>query len=314
MNRARNILLAIALTFAVVAGAGQAVASAAFDSGVRTPVLGDSRPGAVSVPFEIPIRQNGANPQPLHFEVAVQGFKLDPEPVNGRRIGSLDFLTDSGKFGNKAIYSNGPGGGNTHTWTLDWQLSDENLPIVATVYEGLGLDLSGQQVQDPEFTLFSFTMPGNYHGFPVNGLSFRFNQDKDTGPSEGVGAVNPSEPGTYRITSHVVSAAPENAVSVASAFARVGLPPVKTALRVKPNRKKTRPGHLVRFRLKTINETKDLVAIWLGGRRLARVPVGPAPNYFQWRPTRELKGRTVKLRFKPEHGPARQVAVKVTRR
>lgn len=313
MRNARNILLACLLTLAAFAFGGPGAASG-FDSGVRTPTLADSRTGAVSVPFEIPIRQNGANPQPLHFQIAVQGFRLDPEPVEGRRIGSLDFLSDSGKFGNKAIYSNGPGSGGSRTWTIDWQLSDENEPIVATVIDGLGLDPSGQRVEDPEFTHISFTMPGNYHGFPVTGLVFRLNQDKDGGQTPGVGAVNPSAPGTYRITTHVVSAAPENEVSVASAFARVGLPPVRTSLRVKANSRKVRPGRVIRFRLKTTNETRDRVIVRLSGRRLARVPIGPAANFFRWRAPRKLKGRKVKLVFKPENGPARQVTVKVTRR
>ncbi len=118
----------------------------AFDAGVRTPLLTDRSPGAVSVPFEIPVRQSAAVPQPLDFEIAVEGFRLDPAPAADLRIGSLDMVTDAGDFDNKAIFSNGPAIDGARTWTHDWQLS--NHPITATVEDGTGLGPAGEKTVD----------------------------------------------------------------------------------------------------------------------------------------------------------------------
>jgi hypothetical protein len=313
MATGRNILLCISLALAAMLGVASTPALG-FDSAVRTPVLGNPAPGAVSVPFEIPVRQSDANPEPSVFRIAVEGFTFDPEAEDGLRIGSLDVLTASGKFGDKAIYSDGPGSGGVRTWTLDWQLSEDKKPITATVEDGYGLDPSGQRVADPAFTLISFVVPVNYHGFPVTGLELRFNENEKGTPSPGVGAVNPATAGNYLIRSRVESVAPESAVKVGSTSVRVGLPDPKTALRVSSDRKRIRPGSRVKFRLRTTNGTSDRVSVWLGGRRLGSLNVNSTVGFFNWRPGRSLSGRKVVVLFKPASGPARKVTVRVTRR
>ncbi len=313
MAAGRNILLFISMALAVLFGSVSSQASA-FDAAVRTPVLGNPAPGAVSVPFEIPVRQTDANPQPLTFRIAVQGFSMDPEPQDGLRIGSLDVETASGKFGDKAIYSDGPGSGGIRSWTLDWQLSEDGKPITATVEDGLGLNESGSRVPLTGFTLISFTVPVNYHGFPVTGLNLRFNENEKGTPSPGIGAVNPEVAGTYLIRSRVESVAPRSAVRVGTASVRVGLPAPATALRVTSDRARVRPGKRVRFRLRTANETVDRVTVWQGNRRIGIVNVATSFSYFTWRANRSLRGHKVTLRFRPEAGPARKVTVRVTRR
>lgn len=312
MAAGRSIFLFISLALAALLGAA-ATPALAFDSAVRAPVLGNTLPGAVSVPFEIPIRQSDANPQPSVFQIAVEGFTFDPEAEASQRIGSLDVLTASGKFGDKAIYSDGPGSGGFRTWTLDWQLSEDKKPITATVEDGYGLDPSGTRTPDVAFTLITFIVPVNYHGFPVTGLDLRFNENEKGTPSPETGAVNPETPGTYLVRSRVESVAPESAVKVASATVRIGLPDPKTALRVTSDRKRVPPGTRVRFRLRTTNETSDRVSVWQGGRRLGSVNVDSTVRFFIWRPDGSLGGRKVVLRFKPASGPARKLAVRVTR-
>lgn len=280
-----------------------------FDAGVRAPVLADPAPGAVSLPFEIPVRQSAAVPQPLDFEISVEGFTLDPDPQSGRRIGSFDMVSDSGEFNDKAIYSNGPGAYGVRSWTIDWQMGEE--PITATVEDGISLTASGQSVADPDSTLISFTVPGNYHGFRLMGISLRFNQQERGRATEGVGAVNPAEPGSYLIRTRVKSVAPESRVKVASAQVRVETPSPRTSLSVKANRTGVRQGGQVRFRLRTTNGTRDKVAIWLSGRKLGTVKVGPEGRNFVWRCGPRVRARNLHFSFRPLKGPAKTVSLKV---
>ncbi|MCB0859246.1 MAG: hypothetical protein KDB54_01165 [Solirubrobacterales bacterium] len=297
----------------IVILAGLAVPSLAqaFDAGVRAPLLTDRAPGAVSVPFEIPFRQSAAVPQPLEFEVAVQGFSLDPAAIDGTRIGSLDMVTDAGDFDDKAIYSDGPGADGTRTWTLDWQLSND--PITATVTDGTGLDASGEKINAPDSTLITFTVPGNYHGFRLMGLSLRFNQEDHGMPTPGVGAVNPVMPGNYLIRSRIRSVAPQSAVKVASTTVPIGLEAPKTRLVASANRFRVRRGGKVRISMRTANQTRDTVGIWLRGKRLRKVKVGPATKHIYWRPGRKFRGRRAVLHLRPAHGPDRQLVIRVIR-
>lgn len=299
--------LGLTLCLLLLALPGQALA---FDAGVRAPVLADPMPGAVSVPFEIPVKQSAAVPQPLNFQIAVEGFTLDPDPVADRRIGSFDMVTDSGDFDDTEIRSNGPGENGVRTWTLDWGLGK---PLVATVKDDLGLDVSGSPVADPDSTLISFTLPGNYHGFRLLGLSLRFNQERRGRVTEGVGAVNPSQPGRYLVRSRIESVAPESEVALASALVRVGQPLPRTALHVKANRLRTQPGGRVKFTLRTTNGTRDRVTVTIGQRRLRVIWIGPEARSFFWRPGRSLRGRRVAFAFKPDDGPARKLSLRVAR-
>ncbi|MBN8866300.1 MAG: hypothetical protein J0H98_01980 [Solirubrobacterales bacterium] len=196
-----------------------AAPAGAFDAGVRAPRLADPRPGAVSRPFEIPISQSAAVPQPSVFDLAIEGFDLDPTPQAGARIGSLDLITDSGNFDGTAILSGGPATDGVSTWTLDWRLSD---PILATVTDGLSLDARGERIADPDSALISFLVPGNYHGFRIMGLRLRLNQADRGRPTAAVGAVNPSRAGKYLVRSRIESVAPEREIEVRSAWVRVG--------------------------------------------------------------------------------------------
>ena len=282
-----------------------------FDAGVRAPVLADRSPDAVSVPFEIPIRQSTAVPQPLEFEIAVEGFGLDPAPVPGLRIGSLDMVTDAGDFDDKAIYSNGPATDGVRTWTLDWQLS--NHPITATVEDRTGLAADGRKIARSDSTLISFTVPGNYHGFRLMGLILRFNQEDHGKPTAGVGAVNPAEPGNYLIRSRVLPAAPESQANVTSVWTRIGSSPSrpKTRIAVGVNRFRVHPGGLIRFSLRTVNDTTDSLTIRQDGRLLRKLKVGPDSRRFNWRLGNRFAGRKVTFRFKPRGGPAKRVAIRV---
>lgn len=286
---------------------GQALA---FDAGLRAPVLADPSPGAVSVPFQIPIIQPFPIPQPEHFEIAIEGFELDPEPMAGSQIGSLDLYTDSGPFGDKAIYSNGPGEGGLRTWTLAWQLAD---PIVATVEDGVSLDQAGNRVAAPDSTLISFSVTENYHGFRLTGLRLRFNQQNHGLATERVGAVNPPREGSYLIRSRIQSVAPQSAVKVSSVTARIGFPAPKTKLKIGVNRQRVRVGGRVRFALRTVNGTSDKVGIWRGRKLLRQVRITPRSRAFYWRATPAFKGRRVQFRFNPANGPERKVAVRVNR-
>lgn len=283
----------------------------AFDAGVRTPLLTDQSPGAVSVPFEIPVRQSAAVPQPLDFEIAVEGFRLDPSPAADLRIGSLDMVTDAGDFDNKAIYSNGPAIDGARTWTLDWQLS--NHPITATVEDGTGLGPAGEKTVDDGSTLISFTVPGNYHGFRLMGLSLRFNQQEKSLPTPGIGAVNPTAPGSYLIRSRIESVAPGSSVKVASTRVRIGPDETrpKTRLAVGANRSRVRPGGLVRFSIRTLNGTSDFVTVRRGHHEIGKLKAGPAVRYLYWRASRRLRGRKVTFHFKPANGPAGNLTIRV---
>ena len=157
-------------------------------------------------------------------------------------------------------------------------------------------------------------MPVNYHGFPISGLDFRFNENEHGTPSPAVGAVNPMRPGAYLLRSRIESFAPGGGVDVASALARVGLPDPETELRVRADKQRVRPGGKVRFRLHTTNETSDTVTVLLGKRRLGRLEVGSRLAYFTWRPERKLRGRKVVLSFRPSSGPTRTLAIRVGRR
>lgn len=312
MNPLRKTLLLASLAAAALMVPASSSA-AEFDFGVRTPILPDASPGAVSVPFEIPIRQHGATREPFSVQIAIEGFDLDPNPVPGERIGSVDVLTASGTFGDKAIYSDGPGADGVRTWTLDWQLSEDKRPIVAEIRDGVALRPDGETLPDSNSTLIGFTVPVNYHGFPVSGLVFRFNENERGVPSPGVGAINPPEPGKYLIRSRVRPNGSDSAV-VASAYARVGPADTKTSLRVRPQSKRVRPGQKVRFSLSTANGTSDSVTVWRGGRRIGWLAVGPNVTRFTWRAKARLRGRAVRFVFKPAHGPARKVTVRVARR
>jgi hypothetical protein len=305
MFRRLKILLGMALALATVAAPSSALA---FDAGVKPPVLPNPLPGAVSLPFEIPVAQSEPVPQPLNFEIAVAGFDLDPNPVAGQRIGSLDMVTDAGDFDDKAIYSNGPGSNGLRTWTLDWQLAD---PIVATVEDGVALAADGSRMTDPESTLISFTVPGNYHGFRLKGLSLRFNQEARGAATAGIGAVNPARAGSYLIRSRIESVDPPSAVRVAATSVRVGTPVPKTKLVAGVNRSRIRPGGRVRISLWTTNRTRDTAAIWLRGHRLRRVKVGPEARHFYWRVRPRLRGQKLRFRIKPVNGPARHIVIRV---
>jgi len=299
------MLLGMAL---VLAGFATPQSVLAFDAGVKPPVLADPLPGAISRPFEIPVTQSQTVPQPFDFEIAVAGFELDPNPVAGQRIGSLDMVTDSGDFDDKAIYSNGPGENRVRTWTLNWQLAD---PILATVEDGLALAADGGRVRDSESTLISFTVPGNYHGFRLMGLSLRFNQEDRGVATAGIGAVNPSRAGSYLIRSRIESVDPPREVNVASTSVRIGRPATKTRLAVGVNRFRVRPGGRVRISLWTTNQTRDRAAIWLRGHRLRRIKVGPAARHFSWRAKPRFRGQRLRFRIKPLNGPARRLVIRV---
>ncbi|MBN8870193.1 MAG: hypothetical protein J0H66_09975 [Solirubrobacterales bacterium] len=307
MSHRLKMVVGMALAFAVLATPQPAFA---FDAGVKPPVLADPLPGAVSRPFEIPVTQSEAEPQPLHFEIAVAGFNLDPDPVAGRRIGSLDMTTDSGTFGDRAIYSNGPGFEGIRYWTLDWRLSSN--PILATVENGAGLDADGLKITDPGSTLIGFTVPGNYHGFRLMGLDLRFNQQEKGRSTPGVGAVNPALAGDYLIRSRIESVAPPSAVAVASTSVRVGPPAPKTKLMVGVNRSRVRPVGRIRISLRTVNQTRDTASVWLRGHRLRRLTVGPGPRYLYWRVKPRFRGQRLRFRIKPSNGPARQLVIRVT--
>lgn len=306
-----SMKITIGLAFALLAMA-LPQSALAFDAGVRTPLLADQAPAAVSVPFEIPVRQSAAVPQPLNFEIAVGGFTLDPDPVAGQRIGSFDLVTDSGEFNDKAIFSDGPATEGFRTWTIDWQLGED--PIIATIQDGTALDPDGHQIADPQSTLVSFTVPGNYHGFRLMGLSLRFNQQEKRESTPGVGAVNPPFPGKYLVRSRIQSVAPQSSVSVSSAWAAIGPSDPATAISVKAGRKVVRAGSKVGFRIRTTNETRDRVGIWLGGRLLRKFKVGPTAKTVSWKAPKKLAGRQIRLRFKPKNGPARIIKLRVTRR
>lgn len=280
----------------------------AFDAGLSTPVLENPLPGAVSRPFEIPVAQSAAVPQPLNFEISVAGFEFDPDPVAGRQIGSLDLVTDSGDFDDKEIYSNGPGQSGSRTWTFNWQLAD---PITATVEDGVGLDANGNRTAVSGTTLISFTVPGNYHGFRLTGLSLRFNQGIRGAATEGIGAINPPVAGSYLIRSRIESVPPQSEVSLSSTSVRVGPPVPTTRLATSVNRSRVRPGGRVRISVWTTNQTRDTVAIWLRGRRLGKVRVGPDARHFHWRVKSRYRGQKLRFRIRPLNGPPRQIMVRV---
>lgn len=308
MRRAATTTLTAVLFLAFLILPGRALA---FEAGLRAPQLGDPAPGAISVPFEIPIRQSEAVPQPLDFEIAVEGFSLDPAAVRDLRIGSLDLVTDSGDFDDKPIFSNGLAIDGVRTWTLDWQLGEK--PITARVEDGVALDPSGERIANPEFTLIIFTVPGNYHGFRLMGLGLRFNQEDHGLPTPGVGAVNPLTEGSYLLRSRITSVDPPGEVSVTSARVEIGNPRPATSLSVTANRSRVHPGGKVRFTLRTTNGTSDTVEVWLAGRRIRTVKVGSKQKRFSWKAPRKLAGRKAAFAFTPGNGVTRRLAVKVRR-
>ena len=87
-----------------------------------------------------------------------------------------------------------------------------------------------------------------------------------------------------------------------------------TAISVKAGRKVVRAGSKVGFRIRTTNETRDRVGIWLGGRLLRKFKVGPTAKTVSWKAPKKLAGRQIRLRFKPKNGPARIIKLRVTRR
>jgi hypothetical protein len=284
--------------------------ASAYDAGIEKVTLPDGTPGNVSRPFEIVLGQTTAEPQPATVKLAIDGFELDPGMVAGTQIGSIDYYTDAGSFLGNPINTNGDSGSGL-TWNLDLLIYPA---MTATVQRGRGLDLNGNEVDRGGSTLISFTFPvESYAGFKLQKIGLRFNVNWEDKPTAAVGAKNPAA-GLYLIRSAVISRAPDPKTSVTASKIRVGDKVVpKTALSVKAKPARVKAGKKVGFTLKTTNKTRDRVAVWLLGRKIRTIQVGPAAKVFRWKAPRKLIGKRVSFSFSPDNGAVRKVRIKVTR-
>lgn len=270
----------ISIVLAVACGllAAPAAASAATDAGVSGVSLADPRPGAVSLPFSVPITQSTIDPQPSEMRIAIEGFELDPGTASDRRIGSVDYDTDLGYYPGQWLTTGGGG-----SYLLEVPLGS---PVRAALQQGTFLDESGSPVEADHSTLISFTLPGSLPlGAKLRTLAFQFNVDYQGLPTPQVGATNPAA-GEYRIRSWVKAV--DGSEKVATRKVTVGKPgPAGPKLKVKANRKRVAPGKKVRFRISLSDGPSKRVTVRTGGRVEARVKVGSRrAATYRWRAPR----------------------------
>ena len=283
----------------------------ALGAGIGSPVLGDSTPGAISRPFEIPISLTGTRAEHESLSIGLPpGFDVDPDMVFGTQIGVVDYTTDAGDFpGNPLVTLSGGERGN-QGWEIRDGFSDMNF---GGMLDGFGLDENGDFDSDAGSTIVSLSVPTrNYHGFGIEKMIVRFNVNADGSPSEAVGMVNPPTRGNYLIRSVVRTEEPDTR-SVQSRWIWIGGKPKWTNLEVTPDRRRVRPGQTVTFGLRTVNGASDRVIAKLGKRKLRAVRVHPNYSYVTWRAPKRRAGKTLKFTFDPLEGPPRQLRIKVGR-